>query len=282
MARRRRERFDLTKDYYLILGVSHTATNDEIQSAFRRRAKKLHPDRNPDSEATEQFQRLSEAYGVLSDAASRAEYDTLRETRRPWVRKYDVPRRSTGTIPRKRSGGRGVVAVLWNGPYRYVLVVLIIVILLNVALALATNQNQNPDVNAAQITPALVLGVPGTTQTPSPMFNTACSTADRFLSPANDAVLTSHGFTVAAEAQGVYQLDWSVVADDANTPDSLPWKRLTGASGFPPNRVLVDSAQMGTLVASLPRPSQIALRLTVLSAADQPVQQCEISVWLER
>src|SRR5215472_8613480 len=114
MARRGRVRFDPANDYYLILGVKPTATTDEIQDAFRRRAKNLHPDRNPDSEATVQFQRLSEAYAVLSDPASRAEYDTLRETQRPWFNKYDVPRRSNFAPVRSRR----VITMLWNGPYR--------------------------------------------------------------------------------------------------------------------------------------------------------------------
>src|SRR5579864_4240867 len=128
MARRGRVRYNPTIDYYLILGVSHAATTDEIQTAFRQRAKKLHPDRNPDNEATAQFQRLSEAYAVLSDSASRAEYDTVRETRRPWFGRYDVPRYSNFGASSRQPGMRGMIAMLWTGPYRYVMIVLMVVI----------------------------------------------------------------------------------------------------------------------------------------------------------
>lgn len=61
------------KNYYLILGISSTATGEEIKSAFRRRAKELHPDRS--GMESEPFQELQEAYGVLSDPESRRRYD---------------------------------------------------------------------------------------------------------------------------------------------------------------------------------------------------------------
>lgn len=279
MARRGRVRYNPTNDYYLILGVSHAATTDEIQSAFRQRAKKLHPDRNPDNEATEQFQRLSEAYTVLSDPALRAEYDTVRETSRPWFGRYDVPRRSNFGSPSRQSGARGLVAILWNGPYRYVMIVLIVVILLNIALALATNQSSSADPNLSLTTPAPSLGTSGLIPANTPLFADECSATDRFLSPTNNAVLSSSSFTIVVAAQGAYQLDWAPVSQPASAGlDSLQWQRLTGASATPPNRVLVDAAQMANLATTLARPSQVAFRLTVLSTSDQPVQQCEIAI----
>jgi molecular chaperone DnaJ len=64
------------RDYYEILGVSRTATADEIKAAYRKLALKYHPDRNPDNkEAEEKFKEAAEAYEVLSDAKKRPQYD---------------------------------------------------------------------------------------------------------------------------------------------------------------------------------------------------------------
>lgn len=64
------------RDYYEILGVSRTATESELKSAYRKLALQFHPDRNPgNAEAEEKFKEASEAYGVLSDADKRAAYD---------------------------------------------------------------------------------------------------------------------------------------------------------------------------------------------------------------
>lgn len=64
------------RDYYEVLGVSKTASDDEIKKAFRAMAKKYHPDMHPgDKEAEEKFKEAQEAYAVLSDPEKRKQYD---------------------------------------------------------------------------------------------------------------------------------------------------------------------------------------------------------------
>lgn len=64
------------KDYYTILGVSKTATGEEIKKTFRKLALKYHPDRNPgDKKSEARFKEISEAYEVLSDPEKRQKYD---------------------------------------------------------------------------------------------------------------------------------------------------------------------------------------------------------------
>ena len=60
------------RDYYEVLGVSRTATEDELKKAYRRAAQKHHPDRNPDDKTAEaNFKEAKEAYEVLSDGGKR-------------------------------------------------------------------------------------------------------------------------------------------------------------------------------------------------------------------
>jgi len=64
------------RDYYEVLGVSRSASADEIKKAYRKLALKFHPDRNPgDKAAEEKFKEAAEAYAVLSDAQKRSQYD---------------------------------------------------------------------------------------------------------------------------------------------------------------------------------------------------------------
>jgi molecular chaperone DnaJ len=66
----------MPRDYYEILGVSKSASQDEIKKAYRKLAMKFHPDRNPDdAQAKEKFQECQEAYNILSDEQKRAAYN---------------------------------------------------------------------------------------------------------------------------------------------------------------------------------------------------------------
>ena len=68
------------KDYYAVLGVSKDASAAEISKAYRKLARDLHPDARPnDAEAESRFKEVGEAYGVLSNAEKRKEYDQVRE-----------------------------------------------------------------------------------------------------------------------------------------------------------------------------------------------------------
>jgi curved DNA-binding protein len=91
------------KDYYKILGVEKNATEKDIKSAFRRLARKHHPDVNPDDPgAEERFKEINEAYEVLSDPEKRRKYDQLGTDWRRWQQTggrpgdFDWSRWSTG------------------------------------------------------------------------------------------------------------------------------------------------------------------------------------------
>lgn len=63
------------RDYYEVLGVEKNATDDDLKKAYRKLAKKYHPDVNPSEEAAEKFKEASEAYSILSDPQKRQQYD---------------------------------------------------------------------------------------------------------------------------------------------------------------------------------------------------------------
>src|SRR5262252_6565052 len=89
-----------TKDYYSVLGVPASASQDEVKKQYRKLAAKHHPDKNPnDPKAAERFKEISEAYQVLGDAEKRKQYDQMR-----WLGAFGGF--GTGNGPR-RGGGAG-------------------------------------------------------------------------------------------------------------------------------------------------------------------------------
>ncbi len=99
------------KDYYTTLGVSKTATDKEIKQAFRKLARKYHPDVNPGDKAAEaKFKEVNEANEVLSDPEKRKKYDELGanwrayENAPPGANPYGGGRRSAA-VDRRRGGG---------------------------------------------------------------------------------------------------------------------------------------------------------------------------------
>ena len=65
----------MAADYYAVLGVRRDASQEEIKKAYRRLARELHPDVNPDPQTQERFKEITQAYEVLSDAEKRQMYD---------------------------------------------------------------------------------------------------------------------------------------------------------------------------------------------------------------
>ena len=72
------------RDYYEVLGVDKNASEADIKKAFKKMARKYHPDLNPDKkqEAEAKFKEVNEAYEVLSDAQKKAQYDQFGHGRR--------------------------------------------------------------------------------------------------------------------------------------------------------------------------------------------------------
>jgi curved DNA-binding protein len=94
----------MAQNYYEILGINKSASDKDIKSAYRRMARKLHPDVNPNDErAQEQFKKINEAYEIVGDPARRKDYDQFGEN---W-KHADQMRNMSGGRPGDSTGGMG-------------------------------------------------------------------------------------------------------------------------------------------------------------------------------
>ena len=101
------------KDYYQTLGVSRSASEKEIKSAYRRLARQYHPDINKDPKATDRFKLINEAYEVLSDPKKRSKYDQLGADWERVEREQEFARQYQSQ-PGAQSGGFGEFSDFFN------------------------------------------------------------------------------------------------------------------------------------------------------------------------
>jgi curved DNA-binding protein len=97
-----------TGDYYQVLGVDRSASQRDIQRAYRKLARQFHPDINKNPGADERFKQINEAYEVLSDEAKRARYDRYGAAWRQVPEDYDGPMPGAGPFSGAGRGGRRV------------------------------------------------------------------------------------------------------------------------------------------------------------------------------
>lgn len=86
---------NIQKTYYEILGISVTATQEEIKSAFRKLVKKYHPDANPNQDTTKEMQEITEAYEILSNLEKRKKYDNELKRKGIYYKKENRPQNTS-------------------------------------------------------------------------------------------------------------------------------------------------------------------------------------------
>jgi curved DNA-binding protein CbpA len=114
------------EDYYQVLGVPRDASTPEIRRAYRRLARRHHPDRNPQPESPARFRALADAYATLSDPSRRARYDDAarpqRSPRPPRRRPPVTPLRGTLELSRREATLAAVAPLMLVAPRGIVIV----------------------------------------------------------------------------------------------------------------------------------------------------------------
>lgn len=106
------------KGYYAFLGVQEKASYREIRHAYRRLARKYHPDRNSSSLAEEMIKKINAAFEVLSDETKRSQYDRMQFDERPEHEPaYEPAQTMSNSEERKVGDETSTVADFFNGPY---------------------------------------------------------------------------------------------------------------------------------------------------------------------
>ncbi|MCS6869937.1 MAG: J domain-containing protein [Anaerolineae bacterium] len=301
--RRRVVRYNPQNDFYRLLGIPSDASTEQIQQAFRRKAKEVHPDRNPErvAWATEQFRRLNEAYEVLSDPVQRYEYDRQRRQANPAVYAAEATWRArssstySGTArPPEPSDSEAfwtwyrnvkprytryndpyaaAVRNLFFSPYRYVLAILGIVFFANIVFISLAQHNglMQRALQQEQTAVALAL-VP--TQTHAAAINARCPEPNvRIVLPRPNSRVNAAGFSIYGTADhpdfDYYELYALARSNTTQQPSLL----LASVRRPVRNSVLVEMADVSRLGAT-----HYTLRLTVFLKNGSALPPCEVDV----
>ncbi|MFQ3534722.1 MAG: J domain-containing protein [Aggregatilineales bacterium] len=292
-------RYDPQNDFYRLLGIPSHANTEQIQQAFRRRAKEVHPDHNLDriDWATEQFRRLSEAYEVLSDAARRWEYDRQRRQANPAAYAADAiwsTRPDTSARPPEPDNSQAfwtwyhsvkprytryndpyaaAVRNLFFSPYRYVLAILGIVFFANVVFISLAQQNGLMQRARQQEQTAIALAL-APTQTYATALRARCPHPDaRIALPHPDSRVQTSEFLIhgTADHPDFDHYELYAFARQSNTLQAS----ILLANVRRPVRdgVLVEKADISRLGAA-----HYTLRLTVFLKNGETLPPCEIDI----
>lgn len=301
-------RYDPQNDFYSLLGIPSDASLKQVQRAFRRRAKEVHPDRNPHrvAWATEQFRRLNEAYEVLSDAARRQEYDRQRREANlaayaaAYTADWTPPsktRASTPPDPRDREAfwewyrrvkprytsrndpyaaapdKQSSTDNLLFSPYRYVLLIILFVVLVNM-IFIVFGQYYGPMQLAHQREQTAAAFLRAPTQTYVTAFITRCpDPRARITSPRPDWYVPIDNFVVLGTADHPdfdhYEL-YAFVAQKSGMRSSI---LLANVHRPVRDGVLVERADLSRLGGA-----RYTLRLTVFLKDGGALPPCEVDI----